>query len=80
MLSRLVHRQRLLKHVSTVVLEPFRLLLFLCILQVNQGTVLAVGPGRRTNTGEIIPVAVKEGDKVLLPEYGGTPVKLEEKE
>lgn len=39
---------------------------------------LAVGPGRRTTTGDIVPVAVKEGDKVLLPEYGGTPVKLEE--
>ena len=47
------------------------------LLQVNQGTVIAVGPGRRTNTGDLIPVAVKEGDKVLLPEYGGTPVKLE---
>jgi len=44
---------------------------------VNQGTVLAVGPGRRTNTGDLIPPAVKEGDKVLLPEYGGTPVKID---
>jgi chaperonin GroES len=39
--------------------------------------VVAVGPGRRTTTGDLIPVAVKEGDKVLLPEYGGTPVKLD---
>lgn len=49
-------------------------------VQFNQGTVLAVGPGRRTNTGDIIPVAVKEGDQVLLPEYGGTQVKLDDKE
>jgi chaperonin GroES len=28
--------------------------------------------------GEIIPVSVKEGDKVLLPEYGGVQVKLGE--
>ena len=37
---------------------------------------IAVGPGRRTIAGDLIPVAVKEGDKVLLPEYGGMPVKL----
>jgi chaperonin GroES len=49
-------------------------------LQINQGTVVAVGPGRRTNTGELVPVSVKEGDKVLLPEYGGTQVKLQEQE
>jgi chaperonin GroES len=30
--------------------------------------------------GELVPVSVKEGDKVLLPEYGGTVVKLQEKE
>jgi chaperonin GroES len=42
--------------------------------------VLAVGPGRRTTTGDVVPVAVKEGDTVLLPEYGGTPVKLDDKE
>ncbi|KFM26232.1 10 kDa chaperonin [Auxenochlorella protothecoides] len=48
--------------------------------KINQGTVLAVGPGRRTSTGELIPVGVKAGDKVLLPEYGGTPVKLEDTE
>ena len=41
---------------------------------------VAVGPGRRTTAGELVPVAVKEGDRVLLPEYGGTAVKLEEKE
>lgn len=30
-----------------------------CAAQINQGTVVAVGPGRRTNTGELVPVAVK---------------------
>ena len=30
--------------------------------------------------GELVPVSVKEGDKVLLPEYGGTAVKLADKE
>jgi chaperonin GroES len=38
--------------------------------------VVSVGPGRRTNTGEVIPVDVKEGDTVMLPEYGGQPLEL----
>ncbi|KAJ9526512.1 hypothetical protein QJQ45_017843 [Haematococcus lacustris] len=44
--------------------------------QVNEGLVLAVGPGRRGKDGDVVPVSVKEGDKVLLPEYGGSMVKL----
>ena len=48
---------------------------------VAQGKVVAVGPGRRAPlSGEVIPVSVKEGDTVLLPEYGGTPLKHEGKE
>ena len=35
-----------------------------------------MGPGRRSLTGDLIPVGVKAGDKVLLPEFGGVPVKL----
>jgi len=42
--------------------------------------VLAVGPGRRNREGEVVPPSVKEGDKVLLPEYGGSAVKLDSKE
>jgi chaperonin GroES len=38
--------------------------------------VLAVGPGARDRDGKLIPVPVAVGDKVLLPEYGGQPVKL----
>jgi chaperonin GroES len=34
--------------------------------------VIAVGPGSRDKDGKLIPVSVKEGDTVLLPEYGGT--------
>lgn len=30
--------------------------------------------------GDLVPMSVKEGDKVLLPDYGGTTVKLEDKE
>jgi len=39
-----------------------------------------VGPGARDKSGNIVPVSVKVGDKVLLPEYGGTKVSMEEKE
>ncbi|CAL5354868.1 hypothetical protein ACSBR2_039686 [Camellia fascicularis] len=48
--------------------------------KLNSGKVVAVGPGTPGKTGNMIPVALKEGDTVLLPEYGGTQVKLGEKE
>lgn len=48
--------------------------------KLNSGKVVAVGPGLRDKQGQHIPVSVKEGDTVLLPEYGGTAVKLGEKE
>ncbi|XP_042480237.1 10 kDa chaperonin, mitochondrial-like [Macadamia integrifolia] len=47
---------------------------------LNSGKVVEVGPGARDRDGKLIPVAVKEGDTVLLPEYGGTTVKLGDKE
>ncbi|KAL6548077.1 hypothetical protein OROHE_009139 [Orobanche hederae] len=46
----------------------------------NSGKVVAVGSGLLDKAGNTIPVAVKEGDTVLLPEYGGTEIKLSEKE
>lgn len=48
--------------------------------KVASGTVIAVGPGLRSKSGEVIPTQVKEGDKVLLPEYGGQKVKVDDKE
>ncbi|XP_010922051.1 10 kDa chaperonin, mitochondrial [Elaeis guineensis] len=48
--------------------------------KLNSGKVVAVGPGARDRNGNLIPVSVKEGDVVLLPEYGGTEVKLGDKE
>jgi chaperonin GroES len=38
--------------------------------------VIAVGPGRTLDNGSVKPVSVKEGDTVLLPEYGGSKVTL----
>jgi len=47
----------------------------------QEGTVLAVGPGKRSEqTGEIIPVDVKEGDRVVYSKYGGTEIKVDGEE
>jgi chaperonin GroES len=44
----------------------------------QQGTVLAVGPGRRSEqTGEIIPLGLAEGDTVVFSKYGGTEITVE---
>ena len=48
--------------------------------QLNEGKVVAVGPGRRLANGDLVTPGVKEGDKVLLPEFGGQPIKLQDKE
>ncbi|KAL5708467.1 hypothetical protein ACHQM5_019275 [Ranunculus cassubicifolius] len=48
--------------------------------KMNVGKVIGVGPGALNRDGKHIPVAIKEGDEVLLPEYGGTEVKLDGKE
>ena len=43
----------------------------------QQGTVLAVGPGRRSDsTGELIPLDVKVGDTVVFSKYGGTEITV----
>jgi len=46
----------------------------------QEGTVLAVGPGRRLDSGELVPLDVKVGDKVLYAKYAGTEVKLNEED
>ncbi|XP_055485030.1 10 kDa heat shock protein, mitochondrial-like [Psammomys obesus] len=47
--------------------------------EVLQATVVAVGSGEKGKGGEIQPLSVKVGDKVL-PEYGGTKVVLDDKD
>ena len=42
--------------------------------------VVAVGPGARTDSGESIPMSVAVGDRVLLPEFGGSKLELEGEE
>ncbi len=42
----------------------------------QQGTVIAVGPGRISDQGERIALDVSEGDTVVYSKYGGTEIKL----
>ena len=46
----------------------------------QEGTVLAVGPGKRSDTGDLIPVDVTEGDRVIYSKYGGTEIKVDGEE
>jgi chaperonin GroES len=46
----------------------------------QEGEVIAVGKGRRKETGEYIPLDVKEGDRVLFGKYAGNEVKLDDEE
>ncbi|ELU10443.1 hypothetical protein CAPTEDRAFT_179776 [Capitella teleta] len=48
--------------------------------KVLKATVVAVGPGGRTDSGTVIPPCVVPGDKVMLPEYGGTKINLDNEE
>ena len=46
----------------------------------QEGTVLAVGPGRIDDNGNRVPIDVAEGDVVIYSKYGGTEVKYAGKE
>jgi chaperonin GroES len=43
----------------------------------QQGEVVAVGPGGRDESGKLIPIDVKAGDRVLFGKWSGTEVKLD---
>lgn len=43
----------------------------------DQGEVVAVGPGKKSDNGSIIALEVKIGDKVLFGKYAGQPVKVD---
>ena len=43
----------------------------------QEGEVIAVGPGRKTEEGKLIPLDVKKGDHVLIGKYSGTDVKID---
>lgn len=43
----------------------------------QQGTVVAVGPGRRTDENELIEVQLSKGDRILYGKYSGTEVTVD---
>ena len=43
----------------------------------QEAEVVALGTGKKDDNGKVIPFNVKKGDKVLLPQYGGTTVKID---
>ena len=46
----------------------------------QQGKVIAVGKGKRTEDGKLLPLDVKVGDKILFGKYAGTEIKIEGQE
>jgi len=46
----------------------------------NRGEVIAVGNGKKNDKGEVVPLDVKAGDKVLFAQYAGTNVKVDGEE
>jgi chaperonin GroES len=43
----------------------------------QQGNVIAVGPGGRDESGKLIPIDVKVGDRILFGKWSGTEVKID---
>ena len=43
----------------------------------SEGEIVAAGPGARKDSGELIPMAVKPGDRILFGKWSGTEVKLD---
>ena len=43
----------------------------------SQGEVVAVGPGKRQENGDVSPLGVKVGDLVIFGQYGGNEVKID---
>ena len=45
-----------------------------------EGNVVAAGPGARNEQGQLVPLDVKEGDRILFGKWSGTEVKLDAEE
>ena len=46
----------------------------------QEGEVIAVGTGKKTEDGKVIPLDVKAGDRILFGKYSGTEIKIDEEE
>ncbi len=46
----------------------------------QEGEVVAVGNGKKTEEGKVIPLDVKKGDRILFGKYSGTEIKIDDQE
>ncbi len=46
----------------------------------QEGEVIAVGGGKKTEEGKVIPLDVKAGDRILFGKYSGTEIKIDDVE
>jgi len=46
----------------------------------QEGKIIAVGKGKMTDDGKVIPLDVKAGDRILFGKYSGTEIKIEGEE
>ena len=46
----------------------------------QEGEVIAVGHGKKTEEGKVIPLDVKAGDRILFGKYSGTEIKIDNQE
>ena len=46
----------------------------------QEGEVVAVGNGKKTEEGKVVPLDVKAGDRILFGKYSGTEIKIDNKE
>ncbi len=46
----------------------------------QEGEVIAVGPGARDESGKLIPLDLKDGDRILFGKWSGTEIKLDGEE
>jgi len=46
----------------------------------QEGEVIAVGNGRKTEEGKVVPLDVKAGDRILFGKYSGTEIKIDDQE
>jgi len=46
----------------------------------QEGEVIAVGHGKKTDEGKVVPLDVKAGDRILFGKYSGTEIKIDNQE
>lgn len=46
----------------------------------QEGEVIAVGKGKTTEDGKLLPMEVKAGDRILYGKYSGTEIKIDDQE